>query len=68
MLVGCAVFMGILALVSAQQATAEPPAAGNVGTAVHVVIHKSFQQVDDPDQCVGASTLATIRSSVPEAN
>lgn len=35
--------------------------AGNVGTAVQVVIHKSFQEVVDPDQCIGASTLAAIR-------
>ncbi|WP_101946665.1 hypothetical protein [Mycobacterium sp. 3519A] len=61
MVVGGAVFMGFLVLVPAQQATAERPGAGNVGTAVHVVIHQSFQQVDDPDQCVGASTVATIR-------
>jgi len=61
MVVGGAVFMGFLVLVPAQQATAEPPGAGNVGTAVHVVIQKSFQEISDPDQCVGAGTLATIR-------
>jgi hypothetical protein len=38
-----------------------PADVGNVGTAVQVVIHKSFKELADPDQCVGAWTLATIR-------
>ena len=39
-----------------------PPApSGNIGTAVHVVIQKSFTETVDDDQCVGAWTLATIR-------
>jgi hypothetical protein len=38
-----------------------PAEVGNVGTAVQVVIHKSFEELANPDQCVGAWTLATIR-------
>ncbi|MDX1886947.1 hypothetical protein [Mycolicibacterium sp. 120270] len=47
-------------LVSVPQATAEPEAA-TVGTAVQVVIHKSFTEVADPDQCTGAASLAAVR-------
>ncbi len=43
------------------QASAQGPAQGNVGTAVHVVIHKSFVKTTDDDQCVGAGELATVR-------
>ncbi|MFY9920468.1 MAG: hypothetical protein WAL26_19050 [Mycobacterium sp.] len=32
-----------------------------MGTAVNVVIHTSFEQTSDPDQCVGAGPLATVR-------
>jgi hypothetical protein len=31
-----------------------PDGTGNVGTAVHVVMHKSFTEAPDPDQCVVA--------------
>ena len=37
---------------------AEP---ATVGTAVNVVISKSFDETADADQCVGASTLAAVR-------
>jgi hypothetical protein len=50
-----------LALVSAvpmAQSAAEPE---TVGTAVNVVIHTSFEQTSDADQCVGAGALAAVR-------
>ena len=37
-----------------------PGMAETVGTAVHVVIHKSFAEIPGQDQCVGTSTLSTI--------
>lgn len=37
-----------------------PDGSGNVGTAVHVVMHGSFAEAPDPDQCVGTSALAAI--------
>ena len=46
---------------SAAGPSTPPTGAGTVGTAVHVVMHKSFNEVSDPDQCIGASTLATVR-------
>lgn len=39
------------------QAAADP----TVGTAVDVVIPRSFTPTSDADQCVGAATLATVR-------
>lgn len=47
-------------LVSAPQAVAEPEAA-TVGTAVQVVIHKSFTETAEPDQCTGAASLTAVR-------
>ncbi len=38
-----------------------PPPAATVGTAVHVVIHRSFEETPDADQCVGTGTLASVR-------
>lgn len=38
-----------------------PAATGTVGTAVHVVIHKSFMETVDDDQCIGGWALATVR-------
>lgn len=32
-----------------------------VGTAVNLVIHMSFEQTSDADQCVGAGPLAAVR-------
>ncbi|MFG1935330.1 hypothetical protein ACGFK1_32510 [Mycobacterium sp. NPDC048908] len=70
MVVSGVVCMGLLAVAPLQQASAAPvtecdgvacEVADNVGTAVHVVIHKFFQEVADPDQCTGALTLATVR-------
>jgi hypothetical protein len=54
---------GLLVAVLPPQVAAEPTPtdAGTVGTAVHVVIHQWFQEVSDPDQCVGAASLAAIR-------
>ena len=59
-----------LAMVSAvpmAQSAAEPE---TVGTAVNVVIHTSFEQTPDADQCVGAGALAAVRrgASVVEKN
>ena len=59
----------LVSLVSMPQSAAEPaddePAppgsAGTVGTVVQVVIQKSFEETPDPDQCVGAGTLAAVR-------
>ncbi|HKV19865.1 MAG TPA: hypothetical protein VJR50_12595 [Mycobacterium sp.] len=42
-------------------ASAEPPAAGTVGTAVQVVIHTSFTEIPEPDQCTGAGALTAVR-------
>ena len=57
-----AVVFGLSVLLPQQQAVAQPaPGAGNVGTAVYVVIRHAFTQTSDPDQCVGASSLATVR-------
>ena len=42
------------------QAAAEP-VTGTVGTAVQVVIHKSFTEIAEPDQCAGAGSLAAVR-------
>jgi hypothetical protein len=52
----------LIPLQPAAAAPGEPPpdGTGNVGTAVHVVMHKSFTETSDPDQCVGASALAAI--------
>jgi len=35
--------------------------AGNVGTVVHVVIHRSFTGTSTPDQCVGAGSLEPLQ-------
>ncbi|WP_234834879.1 hypothetical protein [Mycolicibacterium stellerae] len=40
------------------QSAAQPE---TVGTAVNVVIHASFEQTSDADQCVGAGALAAVR-------
>ena len=50
----------VMGLGTASQAAAAP-VGGTVGTAVQVVIHKSFIQTADPDQCAGSSSLATVR-------
>ncbi|MCV7300243.1 hypothetical protein H7J93_11445 [Mycobacterium barrassiae] len=44
-------------LVAAPQSAAEP----TVPTAVYVLIHQPFTQVDDADQCVGAAALGPVR-------
>jgi hypothetical protein len=49
---------------AAEPADGEPaPAAGaeTVGTAVQVLIHKSFTEITDADQCIGSSTLTAVR-------
>jgi hypothetical protein len=48
----------LVGAVSMAPSAAEP---GTVGTAVNVVIKKSFDQTADADQCVGTSTLAAVR-------
>lgn len=50
--------VALTSLVPTPQSGAEPE---TVGTAVNVVIHTSFEQTADADQCVGAGALATIR-------
>jgi hypothetical protein len=45
-----------------QPAVAQPaPGAGNVGTAVYVVIHQAFTATPDADQCVGVAPLGPVR-------
>lgn len=48
----------LMSLVPMSQSAAEPE---TVGTAVNVVIHTSFEQTSDADQCVGAGALAAVR-------
>ena len=50
--------LALVSLVPMSQSAAEP---ATVGTAVEVVIHKSFEETPEPDQCAGASTLAAVR-------
>jgi hypothetical protein len=58
----CLVVLAALGVTLPQrQAAAQPAGTGTVGTAVHVVIHKSFMETVDDDQCVGDSALATVR-------
>jgi hypothetical protein len=57
-LVSLATALAIVTLTPMPQSTAEPT---TVGTAVHVVIDKSFEETSDADQCMGAGTLASIR-------
>jgi hypothetical protein len=52
--------VALLCLVPVSTAAAEPD-AGTVGTAVQVVIHKSFAEIPEPDQCTGAGSLAAVR-------
>lgn len=44
-------------LIPMPQSAAEP----TVGTAVHVLIHRSFAEVADADQCAGTASLAAVR-------
>ena len=48
----------LVSLIPMPQSAAE---AETVGTAVNVVIHTSFEQTSDADQCVGAGALAAVR-------
>ncbi len=57
----CLVVFATLAVPLPQRQAVAQPATGTVGTAVHVVIHKSFTETVDDDQCVGAGALATVR-------
>ena len=50
----------VACLVPPPQATGEP-VAGTVGTAVQVVIDRSFTEIAEPDQCAGAGSLAAVR-------
>lgn len=52
------VALALVGLTPMSQAAAEPE---TVGTAVNVVIHTSFEQTSDADQCVGAGALAAVR-------
>lgn len=52
------VALALVGLTPMSQSAAEPE---TVGTAVNVVIRTSFEQTSDPDQCVGAGPLATVR-------
>lgn len=60
-LVCCLVVFATLAVTLPQRQAAAQPATGTVGTAVHVVIHKSFVETVEDDQCIGDSALATVR-------
>jgi hypothetical protein len=51
----------VAAIASATPMPQSAAAPETVGTAVQVVIHQSFEQTSDADQCVGAGTLATVR-------
>ncbi|MGZ4766954.1 MAG: hypothetical protein ACXV6M_14995 [Ilumatobacteraceae bacterium] len=53
----CGAVAAVLAAAPMSQAAADP----TVGTAVDVVIPRSFAPTSDADQCVGAATLATVR-------
>jgi hypothetical protein len=57
-LVSLATALASVTLTPMPQSAAEPT---TVGTAVHVVIDKSFEETSDADQCMGAGTLASIR-------
>ncbi len=57
-LVYLAAAVALVSAVPMPQSAAQPE---TVGTAVNVVIHTSFEQTSDPDQCVGAGLLATVR-------
>lgn len=46
---------------SCAPAGGEATAPGNVGTVVHVVIHRSFAQTSTADQCVGAGALEPLQ-------
>jgi hypothetical protein len=48
----------LVTLLPTPQAVAETT---TVGTAVQVLVHRSFTETSDPDECVGALTLATVR-------
>jgi len=63
MTVRAAIAVALLILTPIAQASAAPPdvVEGNVGTAVYVVMHKSFTAIADADQCLGTGDLATIR-------
>jgi hypothetical protein len=50
-----------MALVSLMPPTRAAAAPDTVGTAVNVVIHASFEQTPDADQCAGAGALAAVR-------
>jgi hypothetical protein len=58
-LCGLVVFAALAVPLPQPQAVAQPTTT--VGTAVHVVIHKSFVETVDNDQCVGAGALAAVR-------
>lgn len=57
-LVTLAAALAMVSAVPMPQSAAEPE---TVGTAVNVLIHMSFEQTSDADQCVGAGPLATVR-------
>ena len=57
-LVPVAAALAMAIAVPMAQSAAEPQ---TVGTAVNVVIHTSFEQTADADQCVGAGALAAVR-------
>jgi hypothetical protein len=57
-LVYLAAASAVMSLMPMAQSSAEPQ---TVGTAVNVVMHTSFEQTSDADQCVGAGALAAVR-------
>ncbi len=60
--VSAAIGASLMIVVPSAHASATPlDGAPTVGTAVYVVMHKSFTATGDPAQCVGAVNLAAIR-------
>lgn len=57
-LVTLAAALALVGLMPMPQSAAEPE---TVGTAVNVVMHTSFEQTSDADECVGAGPLAAVR-------
>ena len=61
MLARAAVVAAPLVLMPMPSSAAQPDGTAPVGTAVYVVMHKSFTETVDSDQCVGSGDLATVR-------
>lgn len=60
LLTGALALSFVIPLQSAAADPVQPDGSGTVGTAVHVIVRKSFTEITGPDECVGASPLAAI--------